>query len=100
MLLENEAAMEYLKPEELLKVLNAAKKRGLREHCMFLLAYGHALRASEIETLTVEDVRNGKISCRRGKKSEHTVEELREHENPLLDEKRVLVSWLRERGEA
>ena len=92
--------MEYLKPEELLKVLNAAKKRGLREHCMFLLVYGHALRASEIATLTVEDVRNGKISCRRGKKSEHTVEELREHENPLLDEKRVLVSWLRERGEA
>jgi hypothetical protein len=50
--------------------------------------------------LTVEDVRNGKISCRRGKKSEHTVEELREHSNPLLNEKAVLAAWLRQRGDA
>jgi len=43
--------MEYLEPAELLKVLNAAKNRGTREHAMFLLGYGHALRASEIAVL-------------------------------------------------
>ena len=55
---------EYLKPEELLKVIAEAKKRGTREHAMFLLAYAHALRASEIAMLTVDDVRSGKISCK------------------------------------
>lgn len=92
--------MEYLKPAELIKVLEAAKKRGAREHAMFLLTYSHALRASEIAVLTLADVQGGKIACRRGKKSEHSVEVLREHANPLLDEKKVLAVWLRERGEA
>jgi integrase/recombinase XerD len=66
---------------------------------MFLLAYGHALRASEIASLTVEDIRNGRIRCNRGKGSQNTVEELREHQQPLLNEKLVLAAWLRERGD-
>ena len=40
--------MEYLTPVELLKVLGVAKKRSKRDHCMFLLGYGHALRASRL----------------------------------------------------
>jgi site-specific recombinase XerD len=92
--------MEYLKPAELLKVLQHAKNQGTREHCMFLLGYGHALRASEIAALTVEDIRNGRIRCNRGKGSQHTVEELRESQNPLLDEKMAVAAWLRERGDA
>jgi len=91
-----QTAPEYLKPAELLKVLANA---GKRERCMFLLGYGHALRASEIASLTIDDVRGGKINCVRGKKSEHTVEELREHDNPLLNERAVLTAWLRERGD-
>jgi site-specific recombinase XerD len=86
--------MEYLSHEELRKVLAVAAKYGKREACMFTLAYGHALRASEIASLTLADVRGGKIACRRGKKSVHTVEVLRPHE---ID---VLTAWLRERGEA
>lgn len=92
--------MEYLKPNELLKVLEYARKRSAREHAMFLLGYAHALRASEMAALTVDDVRNGRIRCNRGKGSQHTTEELREHQNPLLNEKLVLAAWLRERGEA
>jgi site-specific recombinase XerD len=92
--------MEYLKPQELLKILQVAKTHGPREHAMFLLTYGHALRASEIASLTLADVRNGRINCVRGKSSEHTVEELRENRNPLLDEKQALADWVRERGEA
>jgi len=92
--------MEYLKPIELLKVLDCARKRSPREHCMFLLGYAHALRASEIAALTLDDVRNGRIRCNRGKGSQHTVEELRENQNVLLDEKMALAAWLRERGEA
>jgi integrase/recombinase XerD len=91
--------MEYLKPNELLKVLEYARKQGAREHAMFLLGYAHALRASEIAALAVEDVRNGRIRCNRGKGSQNTVEELREHAHPLLNEKLVLATWLRERGD-
>jgi integrase/recombinase XerD len=92
--------MEYLKPNELLKVLGYARKHGARQHCMFLLGYAHGLRVSEIATLTLEDVRNGRIRCNRGKGSQHTVEELRENQNPLLDEKMALAAWLRERKDA
>jgi site-specific recombinase XerD len=92
--------MEYLTPSELLTVLKQASEHGRREHCMFLLGYGHALRASEIAALTLDDVRNGRIRCKRGKGSQHTTEELREHRNPLLCEKSALAAWLRQRGEA
>jgi integrase/recombinase XerD len=92
--------MEYLKPNELLKVLECARKHGVREHAMFLLGYAHALRASEIASLTLADVRNGRVACRRGKGSQHTTEELRENQNILLDEKMALAAWLRMRGEA
>ena len=86
--------MEYLTPTELLKVLQHARNQGSREHAMFLLGYAHALRASEIAVLTLADVRNGRIRCNRGKGSQHTVEELREHSNPLLDEKQALAARL------
>lgn len=91
--------MEYLEPNQLLKVLGHARKHGAREHCMFLLGYAHALRVSEIAALTLEDVRNGRIRCNRGKGSQSTVEELREHANELLNEKLVLAAWLKERGD-
>jgi site-specific recombinase XerD len=91
--------VEYLQPNELLKVLGHAKRQGAREHAMFLLGYAHALRASEIAALTLDDVRNGRIRCKREKGSQHTTEELREHANPLLNEKLALAACLRERGD-
>jgi len=83
----------YLTPNELKKVLTTAASYGSREACMFTLAYGHALRASEIASLTLDDVKDGKISCRRGKKSEHTIEALRAHE------REALARWIAERGD-
>lgn len=92
--METMNALEYLTQDELRKVLAVAAKYGTREACMIALAYGHALRASEIVSLTLDDLRGGKIACRRGKKSLHTIELLRRHE---ID---ALTSWLRERGDA
>lgn len=85
--------MEYLSHEELRKVLATAATYGEREACMFTLAYGHALRSSEIADLTLDDIRGGKIRCRRGKNSEQTVEALRSHE---VD---ALAAWLKLRGD-
>jgi site-specific recombinase XerD len=87
-------APEYLSEPQLLKVLAVAKQRGNREYCMFLLAYGHGLRATEVASLTLDDVRGGMIHCARGKESETTDEQLRDHEQAALR------NWLRERGDA
>jgi integrase/recombinase XerD len=86
-------SLGYLTHDELKKLLNVAKSYGAREACMFTIAYGHALRASEIASLTLDDVRNGHINCVRGKKSEHTLEDLRDHERGAL------TAWLRVRGD-
>lgn len=92
--------MEYLKPDELIAVLTEAKRRGTREHCMFLFGYRSGMRASELAKLRLDDVADGKITVRRLKDSLTTVRRLESHENPLLDEKRALACWLRIRGDA
>ena len=92
--------MRYLTPNELLNVLAVAKKKGSREHCMFLLAYKKGLRASELTHLTLSDVADNQIDVRRLKGSKHTVQPLTENPNELLDEKRALATWLRVRGDA
>jgi integrase/recombinase XerD len=92
--------MEYLKPNELIDVLAEAKKRGTREHCMFLLAYRCGLRASEIANLSLDDIQDGKITVRRLKDSLTTVRRLESHDNVLLDERKALQAYLRDRGDA
>jgi site-specific recombinase XerD len=84
-------APEYLSHEELNKVIRHCD---IRSKAMFILAYGHALRASEIAALTLADVANGRIHCVRGKKSVTTTEVLRAHERAAL------AAWLQVRGEA
>ncbi len=86
-----QSAPEYLSHEELNKVI---RNCDVRSKAMFILGYGHALRASEIASLTLADVANGRIRCVRGKKSVTTTEVLRQHERDAL------AGWLKIRGEA
>lgn len=91
---------EYLSTEQITKILQVARDSyGTREHCMFLLASFHGLRAQEICNLRVADVQDGHIDVRRLKDSLHTVQPLQSHANPLLDEPTVLAAWLAERGD-
>lgn len=92
--------MNYLKPNELLAVLAEAHKRGAREHLMFLLGYRCGLRASEIAKLKLDDIENGVITVRRLKDSLTTVRRLESHDNALLDERKALATWMKERGDA
>jgi site-specific recombinase XerD len=92
--------MLYLEADEVLAVLSQARQKGSREHCMFLLAYRHGLRATEIAKLKVTDVQDGELNVRRLKGSLHTVQLLQSHTNPLLDEREVVARWLQDRGEA
>ncbi len=89
--------MKYWQPAELLKVLDAAKKKSARNHCLILLAYKHGLRASELCHLKLADVADSRIDVKRLKGSLHTNRPLESDPNVLLDEKRALAAYLRER---
>ena len=92
---------DYLNAQQMLSILQVARDEyGPREHAMFLLAFRHGLRATEIANITLADVRNGQIDVRRLKDSLHTVQPLQSHPNPLLDEPTVLAAWLDARGDA
>jgi type 1 fimbriae regulatory protein FimE len=89
--------MKYWQPAELIAVLTEARKISARNHCLILLAYKHGLRATEIARLKLEDVQYGRIDVKRLKGSDHTNQPLESDPNPLLDEKRALTAYLRER---
>lgn len=93
-------SMIYLEPSEVLSVLKAAKAKGARSLAMILLAYKHALRASEVCNLRLDDIdlKNGSIVVERLKGSLRTTQAIAGHRGePLLDELKALRAWMRER---
>lgn len=60
---------------------------------MFLVAFRHGLRASELTGFTRDAVRDGYLDLQRLKGSLHTIQPLCTDENPLLDEKEALLDW-------
>ncbi|MEP7309153.1 MAG: tyrosine-type recombinase/integrase [Acidobacteriota bacterium] len=92
--------MVHLEPHEVLSVLKAAKAQNARSWAMILLAYKHALRASEVCNLRLADVdlKNDCITVERLKGSLRTTQEVTGHRGePLLDEQRALREWTRVR---
>ncbi len=92
--------MKALTQDEILKVLKAVSDTP-RDLAMILLAFRHGMRASEVCGLELKDVdlKNGEITIRRLKGSLKTTQPLADLQGqPLLSEKRVLRSWLAERG--
>ena len=62
---------------------------------MILVAYKHALRASETASLTLDDLKDGCLDIRRKKGSLHTIQPLFPHKGePLLDEVKAIRVWL------
>jgi len=90
--------MKFWQPQELLNVLTEARKVSARNHLVVLLAYKHGLRATEVCRLTLRDVQGGRLDCKRLKGSLHTNRPLESDDNILLDEKKALAAWMRERG--
>src|ERR1700730_5400146 len=62
---------------------------------MIVLGYLHGLRASEVVALTVNNLRDGYLTVQRLKGSRKTVQQLIEHSNSLLDEKKALFEYTR-----
>src|SRR5713226_7705986 len=92
--------MKSLTHEEILKVLKVASD-DRRNLAMIVLGFKHGMRASEICGLELKDIdlKNGEITIRRLKGSLKTTQPLADLQGqPLLSEKRVLRSYLAERG--
>jgi len=99
---EPRRSMIYLEPSEVLAVLRTAKAKGNREWAMVVVAYKHALRASEVCNLRLDDIdmKNGSIVVERLKGSLRTTQALTEHRGePLLNELKAVREWLRQRAD-
>lgn len=82
--------MQYLTKVELLSVLRAAKQARERDWLMFLVAYWHGLRSSEVVSLKRDAIDHGEITVRRLKGSDMTVQPLVVSDDPLLNERAAL----------
>jgi len=89
---------QSLTPNELLKVLKAAKEHSTRDWALLLTIYRHGLRASEAAALQLDDIKDGQLTVARVKGSLKTTQPVVRHPGqPLLDEAKALASWLKVR---
>lgn len=94
--------MKTITPEQVRALLQEARKASIRDWCIFLLTYRHALRSQEARQLKLSDVDLDDMTLRisRVKGSRSGVQSLDRHRGePLLDEVLALRSWLKERVE-
>jgi integrase len=95
--------MEYLNDEELTSLLAVTYGRDRLLHMALLVSVCHALRVTEMRTLTVDDVDGAYLSISALKKKETVtrLEPLHTSPNPLFDESVVAVHahGLRVKGE-
>jgi len=92
--------IKYLELNEMLAVLQEAKKVSARNWAIVLFAFRFGLRASELAGLTLESVAGGYCDVQRLKGSEHTRQQITSDPNPLLDVKAALAAWMREREDS
>src|SRR5258708_6655360 len=100
MVSESEDAMKdikYLELNEMLAVLQEAKKVSARNHALVLFAFRLGLRASELSAGRLLGVEGGYCDVQRLKGSEHARQQITSDPNPLLDVKATLAACLRER---
>lgn len=79
--------LEGLSEGELLALLAEAKAHRVRDWLMILVGYRHGLRASEVVSLTPDNLRDGYLTIQRLKGSLRTTQPLFADPNPLLDER-------------
>jgi integrase len=87
--------VEAFSNEEIRAFLAAARAHSERDWAMLLVAYRHALRASEVIAIRPDDVRDGQLKVRRLKGSETTSQPLLEHADPLLNERAAVIEYAR-----
>jgi len=93
--------MKFLEPKELQLLLEAARKRCVRDWAILLLAYRHGLRAVELSQMTLKsvDLKSNTIRITRAKGSLETIQPIDGSVGgqPWLNERKALKLWLAER---
>jgi integrase len=85
--------MEHLTQEQLLDVLQIAKRFSDRDWLAILLGYNHGLRIQEVCSLTPSNFASGYLTVQRLKGSLKTTQPLIESSNPLLNERSAVEAW-------
>jgi type 1 fimbriae regulatory protein FimB len=91
--------VKHLAKDELMRLLEVAKKHSQRNYLMILVAFSHGLRATEVVSLTAKNVQDGYITVQRLKSSLKTSQTLLTSSDPLFDEKTELESWIANAGD-
>ena len=86
---------EYLSRGELIELLRQAKEHRERDWLMILVAAWHGLSASDVTTFTPEAVQSERLTITRVKSGKTTTQPLVRHKDPLLDERRPLIDFIR-----
>jgi integrase len=86
-------AIQSLTRDELRRVLEQAWAHRKRDWLMFLVAFNHGLRASEVIAITRDDVRDGFLDVQRLKGSQRTVQPLIEDADGLFSERDALIEY-------
>ena len=79
--------------QEILRLLQAAKEQDELHWLAMVVAFNHALRASELVAIKPSYLKDGKLVMRRRKKSNEVLDDLVEHPNPLINEKKPLLEF-------
>lgn len=83
-----------LEIEQILRLLEAAKKESEHDWLLILVTFLHALRASEAVGIKAENIVGGRLVLKRKKRSRPVNDALVSHHDPLLDEHRALVDFV------
>lgn len=86
-------SIQSLDAEELRRFLAVAKQERERDWLMFLVAFSHGLRVSEVITLKRDAVHDGRISVQRLKGSKRTIQPLVASQDSLFNEAGALPAW-------
>lgn len=86
--------IEHLTREQVAEVLALARSVSERDWLLLLITFWHGLRASEAIALTPDHFADGFLTVQRLKGSLRTRQPLATNQNPLLNERAAIESWL------
>jgi type 1 fimbriae regulatory protein FimB len=86
--------MHSLSKEQLIALLQAARKASMRDWLMIVVAFWHGLRASEVIAIKRDDIQDMQLTVQRLKGSMKTTQPLVNHQEPLLNEAAGFVEFM------
>ncbi len=78
---------------QILRLLQAAKEQDEIHWLAMVVAFNHALRASEVVAIKPSYLKDGKLVMHRRKRSNDVIDDLVQHKNPLISERKPLLDF-------